>query len=82
MTHHFMRGLTTISTIISNTTENIWTVLQPKYLDSPSEEKWLQISDRFFGLWNIPNCVNSAHIDDKHFRIKCLFKYTIGIFKT
>lgn len=70
MTYHFMRGLTTISTIISNTTENIWTVLQPKYLDSPSQEKWLQISDRFFELWNIPNCVGA--IDGKHFRIKCL----------
>jgi len=48
MSYHFIIGLTTISTIIINTTENIWTVLQPKYLDSPSQEKWLQISDKFF----------------------------------
>lgn len=39
-------------------------------MDSPSQEKWLQISDRFFEQWNIPNCVGA--IDGKHFRIKCL----------
>lgn len=69
MTHHFMRGLATISTIISNITENIWTVLQPVYLGLPIHEKRLQISDRFFELWNLLNCLGA--IDGKHFRIKC-----------
>jgi len=70
MTYHFMRGLTTISTIVSNTTENIWTVLHPEYLGSPTQEKWIQISNRFYELWNIPNCLGA--IDGKHFRIKYL----------
>lgn len=70
MTYHFMRGLTTISTIVSSTTENIWTVLHPVYLGSPTQEKWIQISNRFYELWNIPNCLDA--IDGKYFRIKCL----------
>lgn len=70
MTYHFMRGLTTISNIVSDTTENIWTVLHPEYLGSPTQEKWIQISNRFYELWNIPNCLGA--IDGKHFRIKCL----------
>lgn len=39
-------------------------------MGSPTQEKWLKISDRFFELWNIPNCLEA--IDGKHFRIKCL----------
>lgn len=80
MTYHFMRGLTTISTIISNTTENIWTVLQPKYLDSPSQEKWLQISDRFFELWNIPNCVGAIDAIDA-FSNKMFNEHRINLFQ-
>jgi hypothetical protein len=34
----------------------------------PQEEKWLQISDRYEELWNMPNCVGS--IDGKHVRIR------------
>lgn len=41
--YHFMRGLTAISTIILNTNENLWIVLQPEYFSSPTKEKWLQI---------------------------------------
>lgn len=50
MTYYFMRGLRTISTIVSNTTENIWTVHHPEYLGSPIQEKWLQISNTFYEL--------------------------------
>lgn len=70
MTYHCMRELTTISNIVSNTTENIWTVLHPEYLGSPTQEKWIQISNRFYELWNIPKCLGAIY--GKHFRIKCL----------
>lgn len=65
-----MRGLTTISNIIATTTEAIWIVLQPNYMSKPTKEKWISIADRYYTLWNIPNCLGS--LDGKHFRIKCL----------
>jgi len=43
------------------------------------QEKWLQISNRFYELWNIPNCLGA--IDGKHFRIKSLPNmYSVNIF--
>lgn len=65
-----MRGLTTKSNIIATTTEAIWIVLQPNYMSKPTKEKWISIADRYYTLWNIPNCLGS--LDGKHFRIKCL----------
>ncbi|KAK9712304.1 hypothetical protein QE152_g24967 [Popillia japonica] len=70
LTYYFMRGLTTISNIIATTTEAIWIVLQPNYMSKPTKEKWISIADRYYTLWNIPNCLGS--LDGKHFRIKCL----------
>lgn len=34
----------------------------------PSTTEWLEISDRFQELWNIPNCIGA--VDGKHVRIK------------
>lgn len=62
-----MRGLSTISKIIKTTTEGIWEVLQPKFLPTSSEEKWENIANRYYELWNKPNCVGA--IDGQHFRI-------------
>lgn len=64
-----MRGLSTISEIIKTTTEGIWEALQPQFLPVPSKEKWKNIANRYYELWNMPNCVGA--IDGKHFRIKC-----------
>ncbi|KAL4089001.1 hypothetical protein QTP88_024079 [Uroleucon formosanum] len=64
-----MRGLSTISEIIKTTTEGIWEALQPKFLPTPSEEKWENVANTYYELWNMPNCVGA--IDGKHFRIKC-----------
>lgn len=63
-----MRGLTTISNIIETTTEAIWAILQPEYMKTPTLEDWTLIADRYYNLWNIPNCLGS--LDGKHFRIK------------
>jgi len=64
-----MRGLSTISEIIKTTTEGIWEALQPQFLPVPSKEKWKNIANRYYELWNMPNCVGA--IDGKHFRIIC-----------
>lgn len=63
-----MRGHTTIREIIATTSEVIWKVLQPDFLPNPTKEVWLQSAERYWELWNLPNCVGS--IDGKHIRIK------------
>jgi len=35
----------------------------------PSKEHWKKVADRFYDLWNIPNCIGA--IDGKQFKIKC-----------
>jgi len=34
----------------------------------PSKEIWNKVADRFYNLWNIPNCIGA--VDGKHFKIK------------
>lgn len=65
----FYRGISTISSIIADTAEKLWVVLQPQYMALPTNEQWKEISDRYYELWNMPNCLGS--IDGKHIRIKC-----------
>lgn len=65
----FYRGISTISGIIADTAEKLWTVLQPRYMALPAIEQWKGISERYYELWNMPNCLGS--IDGKHIRIKC-----------
>ena len=65
----FFRGISTISSIVADTAEKLWTVLHPDYMALPTIEQWKEISDRYYELWNMPNCLGS--IDGKHIRIKC-----------
>lgn len=66
---YFLRGETTTKNIIAETSQAIWDSLQEVYMPKPTKEKWESVSDRFFELWNIPNCIGA--IDGKHFKIKC-----------
>ncbi|XP_071051621.1 uncharacterized protein [Onthophagus taurus] len=62
------RGDSTISHIVADTTATIWEALYPRYMKVPSKEEWLRIADRFYELWNLPNCIGA--IDGKHIRIQ------------
>lgn len=68
ISYYFLRGETTVRNIIENTSEALWTVLQPIYMKKPSKEMWNIISKRYQELWDLPNCVGS--IDGKHIRIQ------------
>lgn len=68
LSYYFVKGHTTIRKIIFETCKALWEVLQPEYMPSPSRELWLKTADRYWNLWNLPNCVGS--IDGKHIRIK------------
>ncbi|XP_050313273.1 uncharacterized protein LOC126748227 [Anthonomus grandis grandis] len=65
---YFLRGHTTIRKIVYHTAKMLWKTLQPQFLPKPTSEKWLDIAERFYSLWNLPNCIGS--IDGKHIRIK------------
>ena len=63
-----MRGDTTVQKIVAETGIAIWETLQPEHMPVPTKECWLNVSERYWELWNLPNCVGS--IDAKHIRIK------------
>lgn len=65
---YFLRGHTTVRETIAETSEVIWKVLQPKYLPTPTRQRWLEAANRYWELWNLPNCVGS--VDGKHIRIR------------
>ncbi|XP_071055786.1 uncharacterized protein [Onthophagus taurus] len=67
---YFMRGVSAINEIIGTTTKAIWDVLQSIYMKLPNEDEWLAISDRFYQLWNVGNCLEA--LDGKHIRIQKL----------
>ena len=51
-------GRSTVSSILKETCEAIWTVLQPDYVKAPSSSaEWMGVSKQFEQLWNFPNCI-------------------------
>ena len=63
-------GNSTVSQIIRETCDTIYTVMTPEYLKSPrSPEEWLPIANDFEHTWNLPHVIGS--IDGKHIRIQC-----------
>lgn len=64
-------GKSTVSSIIQDTCEAIWEVLQYRVLFQPSQENWMKIADDFFERWNFPHCIGA--IDGKHVVIQVRF---------
>lgn len=57
-------GKSTVSSIIQDTCEAIWLVLQHHVLFQPSQQRWKKIANDFFRRWNFPHCIGA--IDGKH----------------
>lgn len=71
--HYLYRvGQATVSNIITETTEAIWTTLMPEVLGIPSVEDWANIAKDFDEKSNFPNCVGA--IDGKHITVQCFSK--------
>lgn len=68
ISYYFLRGEATIRNIIEDTSEALWEILQPIYMPIPDPEIWETVANRYYELWNLPNCIGS--IVGKHIRIK------------
>ena len=70
LSYSFRIGKATVSKIVSETCEAIYSALKEKYLSYPKcEDDWLHISEQFEEMWNMPHTIGC--IDDKHIRIEC-----------
>lgn len=68
LTFDFNLGKSTISCIVFETCQVIWTILQPTEMSQPTNEKWIEISKQYYLKTNFPNCLGA--IDGKHIRCK------------
>ena len=70
LSYSFRIGKATVSKIVSETCEAIYSALKEKYLScAKCEDYWLHISEQFEEMWNMPHTIGC--IDDKHIRIEC-----------
>jgi len=65
----FRIGKSTAYEIIYETCNVIWNILQPIYLPKPTAESWKNIAEKFYTIWNFPNCIGA--VDGKHIQIQC-----------
>lgn len=57
-------GHSTVTGIIIETCDAIWSALQPTFMPCPNKQEWLRIASEFQSKWNFPNCVGV--VDGKH----------------
>lgn len=65
---YFLKGKSTVRSIVYETCQILWEKMQPEYMPRPNKEKWVENAHRYYTLWNLPNCVGS--VDGKHIRIR------------
>ena len=67
---NFRIGRSTVSMIIRETCEAIWSQIREMYLPTPTNpEEWKKISEEFSTLWDFPHCIGTG--DGKHVVIEC-----------
>lgn len=67
--NEFLLGRSTIGTIIRETCQVLWTILQPKEMPDPTNrDKWIDIANKLYVKTNFPNCMGT--VDGK--RIRCI----------
>ncbi|XP_041440886.1 protein ALP1-like [Xenopus laevis] len=68
----FLIGRSTISNIVRETCQIIWTELQRIVMPPPNENAWHTIAEDFYKHTNFPNCLGA--LDGKHIRVTMPFK--------
>ncbi|CAM4529128.1 unnamed protein product [Leuciscus chuanchicus] len=57
-------GSTTVSVVVSEVCQAIWTALKGDFVSPPKGNEWLDIKHEFWRVWNFPNCLGC--VDGKH----------------
>ncbi|XP_039951977.1 protein ANTAGONIST OF LIKE HETEROCHROMATIN PROTEIN 1-like [Bactrocera tryoni] len=65
----FRIGLETARSIILETCDVLWRVLESHYMSPHSDAEWKQISEDFWNVTKLPHCLGA--IDGKHVAINC-----------
>ena len=66
----YRMGKATVSNVITETCDALYTTLSPTYLKPPtSQEQWMSISKEFEEQWDLPHVIGA--LDGKHIRIQC-----------
>ncbi|XP_018377830.1 PREDICTED: uncharacterized protein LOC108770655, partial [Trachymyrmex cornetzi] len=80
ISYAFRIGHNTVSKIIAETCEQIWTILKEEIFLQPNETNWQTIAEKFNEQWNFPHCIGA--IDGKHIVIQappnsgsCFYNY-------
>ncbi|XP_025996798.2 putative nuclease HARBI1 [Solenopsis invicta] len=68
LSYAYRVGHNTISKIISETCNAIWTLLKDKVFPSYCEDTWKKIANEFENRWNFHNCIGA--LDGKHVMIQ------------
>lgn len=64
--YEFLLGRSTINTIIRETCQSLWTILQPEEMPEPNNNQWLDIANKFYMKTNFSNLVGA--VDGNHIR--------------
>lgn len=59
-------GRNTVSSIVKETCEVIWLILQPLEMAEPKCEQWIGIAQKYYEKTQFPNCIGA--VDGKHIR--------------
>lgn len=60
----FRMGISTVGSIVKDTCQVIWEVLQERYMPEPTEETWRSTARRFNAKCGFPHCLGA--LDGKH----------------
>lgn len=60
-------GVQTVATIVNETCDAIWELLQPLYMPTPTRQHWEDTAAGFMTQWHFPNCLGA--LDGKHVMI-------------
>lgn len=71
LSYHFLIPKSTVSGIIRETCEALWTVLSEEVFPLPTAETYARIAAEFEEIWNFPNAIGA--IDGKHVEVQVSF---------
>ncbi|XP_044760175.1 protein ALP1-like [Coccinella septempunctata] len=67
ISYSYRLGHSTVQSIVKDVSNAIITTMKSEHLPLPTVERWNEIAQDFWEIWNFPNCIGA--IDGKHVQI-------------